>query len=39
MNEGEKAGYFAIVYLLMVLVATWWTIACLAWHFLKEWLL
>lgn len=39
MTEGEKAGRAAVVYLLMALVATWWTIACIAWHHFKEWFL
>ena len=35
MTEGEKAGRYAMAYLLMALVATWWTIACIAWAFIK----
>jgi hypothetical protein len=39
MTEGEKAGRYAMAYLLMALVATWWTIACIAWYHFKEWFL
>ena len=37
MTEGEKAGRYAMAYLLMALVATWWTIACVVWYHVKEW--
>jgi hypothetical protein len=39
MNEGERAGWWAVAYLSMVLFATWFTIICIAvWH-VKEWFL
>lgn len=38
MNEGEKAGCWAMVYLYMVLFAAWFTIASLVWFYVKEWL-
>ena len=39
MNEGEKAGRWAMVYLSMVLVATWFTILCIIGFHIKEWFL
>jgi hypothetical protein len=39
MTEGEKAGRWAMAYLLVALVAIWWTIACIAWYHIKEWFL
>lgn len=39
MTEGEKAGRWALVCLLVVLVATWWTVACIAWVHIKKWFL
>lgn len=39
MSEGEKAGRWAMAYLLMVLIAAWWTIACIVWYHAKEWFL
>lgn len=38
MNSGERAGWWAVAYLGIMLLATWFTIVCLAvWH-IKEWL-
>lgn len=39
MNEGEKAGCWAMVYLLMALFATWFTIVCIVGFYIKEWFL
>lgn len=39
MNEGEKAGWWAMVYLYIALVGVWFTVACIAWHQIKEWFL
>lgn len=39
MTEGEKAGRWAVAYLLVALVATWGTVACIAWYYIKEWFL
>lgn len=39
MNEGEKAGRWAMAYLLVALAVAWWTIACIVWYHIKEWLL
>ena len=39
MTEGEKAGRWAIAYLLIALVGAWWTIVCIAWYHIKEWFL
>ena len=36
MTAGEKAGWWAIVWLCIVLFAVWFTIACLlAWHIVE----
>ena len=39
MTEGEKAGWWAVAYLYMVLFATWWTIACIVGFHIKKWFL
>ncbi len=39
MTEGEKAGLWAMIYLIMIFIATWWTIACITWYHIKEWFL
>ena len=39
MTEGERAGLWALVFLCIVLAATWFTIICIVgWH-IKEWFL
>jgi hypothetical protein len=38
MNEGEKAGVFAMIYLWMALIAVWFTIGCIAWYHIKRWI-
>jgi hypothetical protein len=39
MSEGDRAGWWAVAYLLFALFATWFTIACIVvWH-IKEWFL
>jgi hypothetical protein len=38
LNEGEKAGVFAMVYLWLALIAAWFIIGCIAWYHIKEWL-
>ena len=37
LSEGEKAGVFALIYLWLALIASWFTIACIAWYHIKEW--
>jgi len=39
MSEGEKAGRWVVAYLMMAHIALWWTVACIAWHHIKEWFL
>lgn len=39
MNEGERAGLWAMALLLMVLLATWFTIVCIVGYHIKEWFL
>ena len=39
MTEGEKAGCWAMAWLLMVLVVTWFTIVCIVGFHIKEWFL
>ena len=39
MTDGEKAGCWAMAWLLMVLFATWFTIVCIAWYHIVEWFL
>jgi len=36
LNEGEKAGLFATIYLGMAFAAVWFTIGCLSWYHIKE---
>ena len=38
LNEGEKAGVFAMIYLWMALIAVWFTIGCIAWYHIKRWI-
>lgn len=39
MTDGEKAGRWAMAYLLIAFVATWFTVICIVgWH-IKEWFL
>lgn len=37
LNEGEKAGVFAMIYLGLALIAAWFVIGCIAWYHIKEW--
>ena len=37
MNEGERAGWWAIVYLLMVGAAVYFTIFAIVFSFVKKW--
>lgn len=39
MNDGEKAGWWAMAYLGVALVGVWFTVACLAYYHIKEWFL
>lgn len=39
MNEGERAGRWAMAYLLIALVTTWFTVICISWYHIKEWFL
>lgn len=39
MTEGERAGRWAMAWLLMVLLVTWWTIICIVVYHIKEWFL
>ena len=39
MTEGEKAGYWAMAYLYIVLFGVWFTATCLAWYHFKKWFL
>ena len=39
MNEGERAGLWAIVYLYMALFATWFTVFAIVGFHIKEWFL
>ena len=36
MTEGDRAGWWAVAYLLMVGAATWFTIFMLAFSFIKQ---
>lgn len=36
MNEGEKAGCWAMVYLYIALFGVWFTVFALAWYYIKE---
>jgi hypothetical protein len=39
MNEGERAGWWAVAYLSLALFATWFTVICIVgWH-IKKWFL
>ncbi len=38
MTEGERAGWWAVAYLGIVLVATWFTIIALAIYYIRGWL-
>ena len=39
MTDGEKAGWWAVVYLSIALIGTWFTIACITWYHIKLWFL
>lgn len=39
MTEAEKSGAWAMAYLCLVLIAVWFTTACLAWYHVKKWFL
>lgn len=39
MTEGEKAGWWALVYLSIVLFGVWFTVAAFAWFYIKGWFL
>lgn len=39
MNDGEKAGWWAMAYLCIALVGVWFIAVCLAWQHIKEWFL
>jgi hypothetical protein len=39
MTEGERAGWWAMVYLLMALFATWFTVFAIVSFHIKEWFL
>lgn len=39
MTEGERAGWWAVAYLLMALFATWFTVFAIVGFHIKEWFL
>ena len=39
MTEGEKAGWWAVAYLAMVLFATWFTVLAIVGFHIKKWFL
>lgn len=39
MNEGERAGWWAMAYLLMALFATWFTVFAIVGFHIKKWFL